>query len=821
MPTPTPRITVHCIGNAHIDPVWRWTWQEGYTETLATCRAALDRLRETDDFVFSRGQAATYAWIEEADPDLFAEIRRYVAEGRWRLVNGWWEQPDANIPCGESYVRHALYGKRYFREKFGVDVTVGWNVDTFGHNLGLPQILAKSGFRTYCFFRPGRHEKELPGPYFWWQGPDGSRVLALRPPVGHYGTGGGSMADQIRASAEKAQEMGLADSILFYGVGNHGGGPTKENIASIRALRADPDAPNAIFSTVEAFAAAVAGSADTFPVVTDDLQHHAPGCYTTHSGIKRGNRQAENRLLRAERWCALAALALGRPYPAEEFAHAWKLVLFNQFHDILAGTSLPAAYDDSQEQIGEACAIAARRQNAALQALAARIDTTVDDTDPPAAGQGRPILLFNPSSWDRTDAATVQWGWRGQEAGHLVDETGAEVPFQFTQPDIFGGGSRIHFEATVPANGFRVYRLLPGDSPLPQTEEILQIGETWLENARWRLEFDPRDGSLTRLYDKANDVEALSGPACALLVMDDPGDTWGHGIPSWREEVGRFGEARFTRIESGPARVTLQVDTRWSGSTARQEFTLYRDVPRIDVTLTVDWHEKHKMLKLSVPVAIREGTLTYEAPYSAIVREANGREDPGQTWIDLSGAAATESGAALSYGVSLLNDSKYGFDCLDTDLRMSLLRSPIYCFHDPAKVEESHEYRYMDQGPQTIRYALLPHPGDWREGDTVRQAQALNNPLETLFQYPHRGEWGASGALLSVEPENVVLAAMKGAEEGVGTILRLFETQGRAAQATITLPGGRTLATPIAAWELKTLRLASDGTVREVSLLEE
>jgi alpha-mannosidase len=488
----TGRVTVHCIGNAHIDPVWRWPWQEGYAETLATCRAALDRLRESDDFSFSRGQAATYAWIEESDSALFEEIQKYVRAGRWHIVNGWWEQPDANIPCGESYVRHALYGKRYFREKFGVDVTVGYNVDTFGHNAGLPQILAKSGYRTYCFFRPGRHEKELPGPYFWWQGPDGSRVLGIRPPVGHYCTGGGSVADTIRKSAEVARDMGLEHSIVFYGVGNHGGGPTQENIASIRALHNDPDEPDAIFSTVEAFAAAIADKADTFPVVAEDLQHHAPGCYSTHSEIKRLNRQAENRLLRAERWCALATLTLGRPYAAEEFARAWKPALFNQFHDILAGTSLPDAYEHAREQISEAFAIAARQQNAALQALAAKIDTTTDDIEPAAAGQGRPILLFNPSSWERTDAVSVQWGWRGEEDAHLVDETGTEVPFQFTQPNLFGGGSRIHFEATLPGHGFRVYRLLPasslplhltpplkgrGNRPHPRPLSLLRSGE--------------------------------------------------------------------------------------------------------------------------------------------------------------------------------------------------------------------------------------------------------------------------------------------------------------------------------------------------------
>jgi alpha-mannosidase len=849
MTTPASRVTVHCIGNAHIDPVWRWPWQEGYTETLATCRAALDRLQETDDFIFSRGQAATYAWIEEADPTLFAAIQQYVRTGRWQIVNGWWEQPDANVPCGESYVRQALYGKRYFQDRFGVDVTVGWNPDTFGHNAGLPQILAKSGFATYCFFRPGRHEMDLPGPYFWWQGRDGSRVLAIRPPAGHYCTGGGDLSQYIRDAARLAQELGYEHTVLFYGVGNHGGGPTKENIATIRSLYANPEEPRTIFSSIPEFAAALTPHAADLPTVHTDLQHHAPGCYTTHSEIKRLNREAENRLLRAERWCALANLTLGRPYHKAEFERAWKQVLFNQFHDILAGTSVPIAYDHAREQLGEAMAIAAREQNAALQALAARVDTRLDETEPPEAARGRVILLFNPSSQPRADSVTVQWGWHsGQwdvaqpQDCQLLDEASLKLPFQFIQPDIFGGGLRLHFEALVPAHGWRVYRLMPYDGHPPVPMEGLLHSDDWIESTRWRLEFDPQTGHLIRLYDKEAAVEALAGPACALRVMDDPGDTWGHDIAAWRDEVGVFGEPVFAIVEDGPTRITLRVTTRWQDSTARQEFTLYRTCPRIDVTLHLDWREKHKMLKLSVPVAVQEGTLTYDAPYSTSVREANGQEDPGQTWIDLTGTAKTAEGRDVEYGVSLLNDGKFGFDCLGNDLRMSLLRSPIYCFHDPAKIEPGREYLYMDQGAHTLRYALLPHYGSWQQGGTVQEAYALNNPLETVFQYPHDGEWEPSGALLTVTPPTVMATALKVAEDGDDLILRLFETTGQPGDtaARMEFPGTfqttlephepktlrsvayhqRTIEVQLKPHELKTLRCSKTGESREVNLLE-
>jgi len=821
------RITVHCVANAHLDPVWRWSWQEGYAETLATCRAAVERLRESPDFIFCRGEAASFAWIEEADPALFAEIRKFVAADRWHVVNGWWEQPDCNLPSGESFVRHALYGKRWFREKFGVDVKTGWNPDSFGHNAGLPQILAKSGYDTYCFFRPGPHEKELPRPYFWWQGPDGSRVLAIRPPVGHYAAWQEDLGDLVREAAEKARELGMAHALVCYGVGNHGGGPSKRSIASIRALELDPAQPNAIFSTIDAFRAAIAKDAETLPTVTGDLQHHAPGCYTTHSEMKRLNRLAESRLTAAERWCALASLAKGRAPEAAEFGRAWRQVLFNQSHDTLAGTSLPAAYADARERFGEALSIAARLENAALQALAASVDTRIDAaSEPPAAASGRPILLFNPSAWERTDAVTVQWGWLGPPADRLIDEHGAEIPFQATQPDVFPSGLRIHFEATLPAHGYRVYRFVPGKAK-PEAVPALAAppsrgsGPCSLENRFYVLSVDAREGHLVRLYDKRHGVEVLSGAACSLLVLDDPGDTWGHDIHSFRNEIGRFASATVRAPEIGPVRATLRVDSKWRASTARQEFTLHRDIPRIDVLLHIDWHERHQMVKLSVPVALERGVLTYDAPYSTIVREANGREEPGQTWIDLSGWATSLEQRLIPYGVSLLNDGKYGFDCLGSDLRMSLLRSPIYCFHAPARAEPGQEYRYMDQGEQTLRYALLPHASGWQEAGTAREGQALNNPLVSVFQYPHAGHWGPSRALLSVDPPNVMVGALKAAEDGDALILRLFEGHGSPAEATVQLAGAPPFRVPMRPWELKTLRLERGREILEVSLLEE
>ena len=359
--------TLHLIGNAHIDPVWLWPWSEGLAEVMATFRSALDRMDEFPEFTFTASSAAFYEWVEQVDPLLFAEIQRRVAQGRWRLAGGWWIEPDCNIPGGESFVRQALYGQRYFQSRFGQTARTGYCPDSFGHNGMLPQILKKSGLDFYVFMRPMPHEMALPGRVFWWQAPDGSRVLTCRLPI-QYGTWSEGIEEHLRRCAGEIQPP-LDELPCFYGVGNHGGGPTIANLNELLRLRAEPGLPELVFSSLEAFFENVAGK--SLPVVTGDLQHHASGCYAAHSGIKRWVRESENALLGAEKLSALAFWQAGLPYP-QDFECAWKGLLFNQFHDILAGTSLEMAYTAARSQLGESLSIAARARVYAMQAIAAQ-----------------------------------------------------------------------------------------------------------------------------------------------------------------------------------------------------------------------------------------------------------------------------------------------------------------------------------------------------------------------------------------------------------------------------------------------------------------
>lgn len=809
--------TIHMIGNAHIDPVWLWRMGEGRSEVRATCRAALERMRETPVFTFSRGSAATYRWLEEDDPEAFEEIRRRVAEGRWHLVGGWWEQPDCNIPCGESFVRQALYGKRYFQDRFGVDVRVGYNVDSFGHHGMLPQILRKCGLTHYVFFRPGAHEKALPH-LFWWESADGSRVLACRPGAS-YTTHGEELRDRIEAALKQIPEH-LRDGVCFYGVGNHGGGPTKENIRTILECAADPACPDTQFSSLDRFFEAVMEGGKDLPVVRDDLQHHAVGCYSAVSRVKRENRKAECLLMTAERFAAVATAVANRPYPQAELEEAWKRVLFNQFHDVLAGTSIPEAYEDADELYARTFSAAQTVLEGALGAIAAKVETE---------GEGHALLVFNPLPWERHDVVEGGIALPSIPEGLLLrDEQGEPVPVQQTGlVDASRRGTVVGmaFEARVPGLGYRVYRLEP-QKGAGRPESELQTAPESLENRWWRVTFDPSVGCMSSLYDKEHDVEVLSGRGGLPLVLEDNSDTWSHGVSAFRDELGCFvANGRVTVVERGPVRAAIRVESTFGDSRIVQDVRLYAGMRRIECRTTVDWHERHRMLKLSIPVHVREAKATYEIPYGSMGREADGREEPAQRWVDVSGYAENGKGERLAYGVSLLNDGKYGFDVKGSELRMTVLRSPIYAFHDPRQRIAGVTYRYTDQGEQTFLYALLPHAGpDWM-AETVREGHSLNNPLIQTVEGPHDGALGGAQSFLEVGPENVVATVLKRAEDSGDLVLRMYETAGKDGVARISCRYLEASASvPIGHHEVKTVKITSWAggklQVRDTDMLE-
>ncbi len=801
--------TVHMIGNSHIDPVWLWEWQEGSQTIRATFESALERLNEYPELVFTASSAAFHKWIEEIDEELFVKIQQKVKERRWCLVGGWWVEPDCNISGGEALVRQGLYGQKYFYEKFGVMAKVGFNPDSFGHNMMLPQILKKMGIDYYVFMRPHPHEKKLPANLFCWEAPDGSKVLAYRIPLSYAGPPG-DLKEHIQKVSEafKPDELkSLGRIMCFYGMGDHGGGPTRQNMESIRALRQQSvdDGPRTIFSSPDSYFKEMSNKSLSLPAVKDEFQHHASGCYSVLSWIKKSNRKLENLLLAAEKFFLMANyLNRNRAYPQAKLTSVWQMFLFTQFHDILGGVSIPEVYEQVKSIHGEVENVSSQVINGAIQSIAGKVNTD---------GEGKALLIFNSTSFDREVPLELEYQWPTDKIG-VVDKDGTPVPSQTLRVSSTippGWRKRICFIAKVPAFGYTTYRLIPESVNILQGR-MLSVTSHFLENDWLRVEIDSKTGYLKRIYDKRNHRDVLKGPGAIPVVIKDLSDTWSHNVFRFKDEVGRFSKATLKVLEEGSVRGKVRIKSNFHNSTLIQDVTLYRDLDIIEVKVVIDWHERQRMLKLSFPVNVAGPRATYQIPYGFIQRPCNGEEEPGLSWVDVSDD---------DYGLSLVNDAKYSYDVESSDLRLTILRSPVYAHHAPKVLDSGVDYQYIDQGEQTFTYMLIPHKGNWQEALAAKWAEDLNNPPVVLVEHCHKGRLPKEQSFIKVDKENVMVTALKKAEDTDDTVLRLYETRGESSETNVAL-FERSWKVQLNPCEIKTFLIPQDkrASVKEMNLLE-
>jgi alpha-mannosidase len=821
-PVATPDRTIHMIGNAHLDPVWLWPWQEGYQEARATFWSAIHRMDEYPDFVFTCDQIVLLSWVEESDPELFARIQERVAEGRWVNAGGWWVEPDNNMPMGESFVRQGLYGQRYLQSRFGKTATVGMNVDPFGHNAMLPQILRGQGMDSYMFLRPGPHESDFGLSLFWWEAPDGSRVLAYRIPF-EYGSPPGSVDGQTEKSLV-ALDRGLGDVMVFYGVGNHGGGPTIANIESIHRYdrmgsfgRMKMSSPREYFDEVLGRGD---GYLDALSVRRDDLQHHAPGCYSAHSGIKAWQRRAQFATLSAERWAAVVASQAGLEYPREQLETAWKQILFNQFHDILPGSAIEPSYEDARDQLGEAVSISKRIITQAHNVIARQVAVPFEDGT-------QPVLVFNPHPWPVSTDVDMQYG--SQRGGvHVVDQNGDAVAFQSSQStattdDVSRGA--IVFRAEVPALGYRLYRLRPGAGPGVATE--LEVSESVLENGLVRIELDAESGWISSYLDKATGVDLMAGVDGTqhTQVCEDPTDTWGHRVVSYAWPGATMGLRRIVLRESGPLRSRVRVEREWGASTLIEELILDHDSAVLRVNVTLDWREQAHLLKLRFPTLLQDARATYEIPFGHLERPVDGAEEPAQSWVDLTG---TIGGARA--GLTVVTTNKHGYDVSpgeEPSIGVTAVRSPVYSWHDPRLLDPEGIYSFQDQGTQRFSYELVPHAGDWRTAEPTRRSVLLGSPVRAMQESSHDGALPAEHSFASDGGGTVMVTAVKGTEDatngpgGADLVVRAVETRGEPGRSRIQI-AGRVIEEDFGPSQIRTFVVPADpaSPLREVDLVE-
>jgi alpha-mannosidase len=819
------KTTVHMIGQAHLDPAWLWRWPEGRAEALATSRSAADRLREYPDFHFVRGEAQIYDWIEREDPALFAEIVARIREGRWHVVNGMIVQPDMNLPQGESFVRHFLLGKAYMREMLGVEPAVAYCVDSFGHAETLPQIFRKCGCEAYVFMRPGPHEMPGVPQAFWWQAPDGSRVLTFRI-AGSYGTRTLELSAHIDRALEQKPD-GLSDTMCFFGVGNHGGGPTIAQIEALHALQGERDDVEIRFSSPQIYFDAVRATAEGWPTVAEELYFHATGCYSANSGLKRAHRQAECRLLVAERMAALAHAWVGREVEGKTLRQLWVSTCFNQFHDILGGCTVKDAADDAIAALQRVVVTAQEITDDAGRAIASQVNTAVPGGSAVPSGT---VVLFNPAAepveqyveyepwteWDAWDAG----GWG------LADERGEPVAWQkitsheaLTSPE--GRGiHRLVFRASLPPLGYRVFRFAKG---LPQGDlaSAVKVTPATLENEHLRIALDPATGDIRSCVDVASGLE-LVGPAGwnVMQALEDTSDTWSHRETRWEKVVGTFGKPVITVAENGPLQASLLVERSYEDAstladadgargTLLQELIVRRDEPELLIRNWLFWQGRWRMLKLACDVAVTEPHAARDVPFGFSVWPADGTERAGQMWVGVSGDATADP--AQTAGLALLNDGKYGCDVSGSTVRLTVLRCPPYAYHVPPHVFGTKlRYDWLDQGSQEFTVVLRPHVGDWREAEVVKRARELNLPLPAITMHSHAGKRPKSASLAGLTNADMELTALKLAEDGDGYIVRVADRHGRPSRGALVW-GAQSFSLALAPFEVVTLRVRQRG----------
>lgn len=759
-------VTVTAIGHTHIDVAWLWRLTHTREKVARSFSTVLRLMKQFPEYIFLQTQPQLYAYIKQDYPEIYAEIKQRVEEGRWEAGGAMWLEADCNLTSGESLVRQILYGTKFFREEFGVDCKYLWLPDVFGYSWALPQILRKSGIDTFMTTKISWSQyNRMPHDTFRWRGIDGSEVLThfITTPEGpdssawYYTYNGLIEPYSVQGIWDQYRDKNLnRELLLSFGYGDGGGGVNREMLEMRRRLDTMPGLPQVkpgraddyferLHETIE--------GTDQYVHTWDGelyLEYHR-GTYTSQAYNKRMNRRLELLYREAEWMQVLLAAETGgfAQYPAESLQEGWRIILRNQFHDIIPGSSIHEVYEDSRLEYAEAEQLGLAALDAAAAGLLSPADTLLQ----------KEYTLFN--------SAFFNGDW-------LVKIPHNEGDTVWTD----AGGKRLSAQRAsdhwlvevtdVPVMGSMVIR---ATSVRASTENMeLSVPFIWQDSTLttpfYILEWNAA-GQLSRIFDRREDREVLAPGECGniLQVFEDKPkmyDAWDIDL-YYQEKMRVISDLRSVKLlECGSLEAVLEFTWKYMDSSIIQKVKVYVGSARIDFETLVDWHEQHQLLKVAFPVAVRATEATYDIQFGNVKRPTHWNtswdyarfESVGHQWADLS-----ERG----YGVSLLNDCKYGYDIKDHTMRLSLIKSA------------TNPDRLADQGEHRFTYALLPHVGDWSTARTVQDAWALNNPLRAV-----EGAYAAGNgkSLITSDASNIAIDAVKMAEDGSGCIVRLHEYTG-------------------------------------------
>jgi alpha-mannosidase len=793
------KVKMHLTGNSHIDAAWLWPWSETTNVVKATFGTALQLMDEYPTYTFTQSAAQYNDWISNKYPSINEAIKERIRQKRWEVVGGMWIEPDLNMPDGESIVRSLLLGKRFFQKEYGVDVTIGWNPDSFGYSWQLPQIYKRSGIDTFVTQKMNWNDtNHLPFKLFWWESPDGSRVLTYFP-RGY----ANKDLNPIRLSKDFAvarrQAPGLDEMLDLYGVGDHGGGPTRAILdEGMHWEDKSKIVPRMEFGTARSFFDGVKTRLDdhsrtwtyktiamgyTYPTEVegkisiptwDDemyLEYHR-GIMTSQATQKRNIRDSEVGVLNAEKYASLAWI-YGDTYPSIEFENVWKTICFNDFHDLAAGSGVANVYREAQNEYENVRLTDETLSATSLKSLASRVDTQVLG--------GVPLIIVNPLAWERSEQLEVEVQMpRSSKLGiSVLDSSDHIVPSIILGTNIKTNTYRLLIYAKrIPSLGYEVFHVVAGAQTF---KTDLEAAGMVLENSELKVVVDPKSGCITSLFNKRDEFELLARGGCGnqLQTFDDKPkdfDAWNID-PGTLDKMTPLTTAAFVKlVEHTPMRAVIRVSRAWGKSTFVQDIELDAWSDFVNVTSDIDWHEDHVLLKAAFPLSVRSPEATYEIPYGTIGRPTTQNnswekarfEVPALRWADLGDG---------TNGFSLLNNSKYGYDVRDSVVRLTLLRSPTW--PDPN----------ADRGHQHFTYALFPHSGTWKASLTELRGYEYNYPALAFQANVHPGSLPKQHSFLSVNSQNVVLTSLKKADDSDGLILRFVEWAGKDSALAVNLPG--------------------------------
>ena len=768
---PPLNVVVRGVGHAHIDVAWLWTLSQTRRKVARTFSTALRLLEQYPEFHFTQSQPQLYQYIAEDHPEMMAQIKERVAEGRWETIGGMWVEADCNLTGAEALARQFLLGRRYFRETFGArESPVLWLPDVFGYAWQLPQLIQQAGLSYFVTAKLSWNQyNRMPYDQFWWQGLDGSKILTYFITTSKPGWWGATYSadlspEEISATWNGSQQKELGSEIMIaYGHGDGGGGPTRAMLDRSREMAAHPGLPKVRLSTAIDFMEALERQeGHKLPAWNGELylELHR-GTYTSQARNKRENRKCEFLLHDAEFLAAWASLQGDFAYPHEKLRRAWELLCLNQFHDIIPGSSIQQVYADSLRDYEEIRRIGEQIRADALIAL-----------DPSLPAESA-LAIYNPTSFPRSEVVAVSGEW-------CADETIVATMDCTPLPSQRISDGRLVKCPAVPPYGVLALRLTKGEFPTaeselfvgdvkaaPKDEDTSPVCAMVMENALLRAEFD-QAGDIVRLFDKRARREVLAAGQTAnqwQAFEDRPLDWEAWDIDIFYDEKMWLAEPadNIRVVESGPLRACLEIKRRVFNSDIVQRVYMYADSARIDFDTKINWQERRLLLKVAFPVDILSPRATYEIQWGNVERPTHSNtswdwarfESCAHKWVDLSEG---------DYGVSLLNDCKYGYDIAGNVIRLTALKGAM--FPDPE----------ADLGEHQFTYSLLPHIGDWRNG-TVPAAYGLNNPL--IVHQVQGAPQGASEvdhrSLVHVDASQIIVETVKQAEDGDGLIVRLYE----------------------------------------------